>query len=375
MDITQLLAFTMQNKASDLHLSAGNQAIIRVHGDLKRIKGDVLTSDTIRTMLYSVMTEEQRANYERDFELDFAISFGEKARFRVNAFTTRQGSSAVFRTIPSVVPTIEELELPPVLRRFAELEKGIVLVTGPTGSGKSTTLSALINYINMNMAKHILTIEDPVEFYHTSKKSLVNHRELGVDTHSFSRALKSALREDPDVILVGEMRDHETISLALTAAETGHLVFGTLHSSSAPKTIDRIIDVFPMSDKEMVRAMLSGSLQGIVAQTLLQRKEGGRVGAYEILVGTNAVRNLIRENQVPQLYSMMQTGARYGMMTMEDAVNDLLEGGVISKEEARRVLLKTSDESDDAEVDETQETSAQEETSTKEEAEQPGYSF
>lgn len=375
MDITQLLAFTMQNKASDLHLSAGNQAIIRVHGDLKRIKGDVLTSDTIRTMLYSVMTEEQRANYERDFELDFAISFGEKARFRVNAFTTRQGSSAVFRTIPSVVPTIEELELPPVMRRFAELEKGIVLVTGPTGSGKSTTLSALINYINMNMAKHILTIEDPVEFYHTSKKSLVNHRELGVDTHSFSRALKSALREDPDVILVGEMRDHETISLALTAAETGHLVFGTLHSSSAPKTIDRIIDVFPMSDKEMVRAMLSGSLQGIVAQTLLQRKEGGRVGAYEILVGTNAVRNLIRENQVPQLYSMMQTGARYGMMTMEDAVNDLLEGGVISKEEARRVLLKTSDESDDAEVDETQETSAQEETSTKEEAEQPGYSF
>jgi twitching motility protein PilT len=375
MDITQLLAFTMQNKASDLHLSAGNQAIIRVHGDLKRIKGDVLTSDTIRTMLYSVMTEEQRAHYERDFELDFAISFGEKARFRVNAFTTRQGVSAVFRTIPSVVPTIEELELPPIMRRFAELEKGIVLVTGPTGSGKSTTLSALINYINMNMAKHILTIEDPVEFYHTSKKSLVNHRELGVDTHSFGRALKSALREDPDVILVGEMRDHETISLALTAAETGHLVFGTLHSSSAPKTIDRIIDVFPMSDKEMVRAMLSGSLQGIVAQTLLQRKEGGRVGAYEILVGTNAVRNLIRENQVPQLYSMMQTGARYGMVTMEDAVNDLLDGGMITKEEARRVLLKTSDESEDTEVDETQETSAQEDTSPKEEAEQPGYSF
>lgn len=344
MDITQLLAFAMQNKASDLHLSSGSQPIIRVHGDLKRVKGDPLTSDLIRTMLYSIMTEDQRAVYERDFEMDFAISFGERARFRVNAFMTRQGCAAVFRSIPSIVPTLDELELPNVMRRFAELEKGIVLVTGPTGSGKSTTLAALINHINQNMSKHILTIEDPVEFYHTSKKSLVNHRELGTDTHSFAKALKSALREDPDVILVGEMRDHETISLALTAAETGHLVFGTLHSSSAPKTIDRIIDVFPMSDKEMVRAMLSGSLQGIVAQTLLQRAEGGRVGAYEILVGTNAVRNLIRENQVPQLYSMMQTGSRYGMITMEDAVLDLLDSKIITRDEAQRVLMKTSDE-------------------------------
>jgi twitching motility protein PilT len=348
MDITQLLAFAMQNKASDLHLSAGSQAIIRVHGDLKRVKGDPLSSETIRTMLYSIMTEDQRAVYERDWEMDFAISFGERARFRVNAFTTRQGTSAVFRSIPSIVPTMEELELPSVMKKFAELEKGIVLVTGPTGSGKSTTLASLINHINLNMSKHILTIEDPVEFYHTSKKSLVNHRELGTDTHSFAKALKSALREDPDVILVGEMRDHETISLALTAAETGHLVFGTLHSSSAPKTIDRIIDVFPMSDKEMVRAMLSGSLQGIVAQTLLQRADGqGRVGAYEILVGTNAVRNLIRENQVPQLYSQMQTGSRYGMITMEDAVIDLLESKIISHEEAHRVLMKTSDEGGD----------------------------
>lgn len=348
MDITQLLAFAMQNKASDLHLSAGSQAIIRVHGDLKRVKGDPLSSETIRTMLYSIMTEDQRAVYERDWEMDFAISFGERARFRVNAFTTRQGTSAVFRSIPSIVPTMEELELPAVMKKFAELEKGIVLVTGPTGSGKSTTLASLINHININMSKHILTIEDPVEFYHTSKKSLVNHRELGTDTHSFSKALKSALREDPDVILVGEMRDHETISLALTAAETGHLVFGTLHSSSAPKTIDRIIDVFPMSDKEMVRAMLSGSLQGIVAQTLLQRADGGgRVGAYEILVGTNAVRNLIRENQIPQLFSMMQTGSRYGMITMEDAVLDLLESKMISHEEAHRVLAKTSDEGGD----------------------------
>lgn len=348
MDITQLLAFAMQNKASDLHLSAGSQAIIRVHGDMKRIKGEPLPSETIRSMLYSIMTEEQRAAYERELELDFAISFGERARFRVNAFNTRQGAAAVFRSIPSVVPTMEELELPSVMRKFAELEKGIVLVTGPTGSGKSTTLSALINHINTNMSKHILTIEDPVEFYHTSKKSLVNHRELGTDTHSFAKALKSALREDPDVILVGEMRDHETISLALTAAETGHLVFGTLHASSAPKTIDRIIDVFPMSDKEMVRAMLSGSLQGIIAQTLLQRSDGhGRVGAYEILVGTNAVRNLIRENQIPQLFSMMQTGSRYGMITMEDAVLELLESKMITHEEAQKVLMKAGDEGGD----------------------------
>lgn len=351
MDITQLLAFAMQNKASDLHLSAGNQPIIRVHGDLKRIKADPLTSDQIRHMLYSVMTEDQRAGYERDLELDFAIAFGEKARFRVNAFVTRQGSAAVFRSIPSVVPTIEELELPSVMRRFAELEKGIVLVTGPTGSGKSTTLAALINHININMSKHILTIEDPVEFYHNSKKALINHRELGSDTHSFARALKSALREDPDVILVGEMRDHETISLALTAAETGHLVFGTLHASSAYKTIDRIIDVFPLSDKEMVRSMLSSSLQGVVAQTLLPRADGGgRVGAYEVLVGTNAVRNLIRENQVPQLFSMMQTGARYGMITMEDAIADLLENRMISPETARIARMKSSDEGDDNEA-------------------------
>ena len=249
MDITQLLAFTMQNNASDLHLSPNNQPIIRVHGDLKRIKSDNLKSDDIRTMLYSVMTEDQRSEFERDLELDFAIAFGEKARFRVNAFTTRTGSTAVFRTIPSLIPTMEELELPPIMRRFAELEKGLILVTGPTGSGKSTTLAAIINHINETQTSHILTVEDPVEFFHTSKKALVNHRELGNDTKSFARALKSALREDPDVILVGEMRDYETISLALTAAETGHLVFGTLHSNTASKTVDRLIDVFPTGDK------------------------------------------------------------------------------------------------------------------------------
>ncbi len=344
MDLTQLLAFTMQNRASDLHLSAGSPPIIRVSGQMKRVKSDALGSDDIRTMLYSIMAEDQRAEYEKNMELDFAIALGEKARFRVNGFTTRLGAAAVFRTIPTEIPTMEQLDLPPVMRRFAELEKGIILVTGPTGSGKSTTLASMINHINIHHAKHILTIEDPVEFFHTSKKSLINHREVGTDTKSFARALKSSLREDPDVILVGEMRDHETISLALTAAETGHLVFGTLHSNSASKTIDRIIDVFPSGDKEMVRAMLSSSLQGVVAQTLLRRAEGGgRVGAYEILVGTSAVRNLIRENQIPQMYSMMQTGSRYGMTTMEDAVKSLLEAGIINKDEARRVLLKSTD--------------------------------
>ncbi len=345
MDITQLLAFTMQNNASDLHLSPNNPPIIRAHGDLKRIKADPLRSDDIRTMLYSVMTEDQRADFERDMELDFAIAFGEKARFRVNIFTTRTGTAAVFRSIPSLIPTMDELELPKVMKRFAELEKGLVLVTGPTGSGKSTTLASLINYINENEARHIITVEDPVEFFHTSKKSLINHRELGTDTKSFARALKSALREDPDVVLVGEMRDHETISLALTAAETGHLVFGTLHSNTASKTIDRIIDVFPTGDKEMVRAMLASSLQGVVSQTLLKKAEGGgRIGAFEILVGTNAVRNLIRENQVAQMYSMIQTGARYGMVTMEDAIKSLVEAGMVDREEARRALLKTTDE-------------------------------
>ncbi len=351
MDLTQLLAFTMQNKASDLHLSSGSPPIIRVHGLLKRVKSDPLSSDDIRNMLYSVMTEDQRAEYEKNMELDFAIALGEKARFRVNGFNTRLGTAAVFRTIPTEVPLMEDLGLPPVIRRLAELEKGIVIVTGPTGSGKSTTLAAMINHINIHDSKHILTIEDPVEFFHTSKKALVNHREVGTDTSSFARALKSALREDPDVILVGEMRDYETISLALTAAETGHLVFATLHANSAAKTIDRIIDVFPTGDKEMVRAMLSSSLQGVIAQTLVRKVGGGRVGAYEILVGTNAVRNLIRENQIPQMYSMMQTGARYGMVTMQDAVADLFEAGLIDKEEARRVTLLTvnSDDPEDTE--------------------------
>ncbi|MDB2682949.1 type IV pilus twitching motility protein PilT [Alphaproteobacteria bacterium] len=351
MDLTQLLAFTMQNDASDLHLSAGSPPIIRVSGLLKRVKADPLSSDDIRTMLYSIMKDDQRAEYERDMELDFAIALGEKARFRVNAFTTRLGTCAVFRTIPSEIPTMKQLDLPPVMRRFAELEKGLVLVTGPTGSGKSTTLASMINHINLNTQKHILTVEDPVEFFHKSQKSLVNHREVGTDTMSFKRALKSALREDPDVILVGEMRDYETISLALTAAETGHLVFGTLHSNSATKTIDRIIDAFPTGDKEMIRAMLSSSIQGVVAQTLLRKEGGGRVGAFEILVGTNAVRNLIRENQIPQMFSMMQTGQRYGMITMQDAIQDLLEAEIISKDVAREALMTVDEDTEGADED------------------------
>ncbi len=348
MDITQLLAFTIQNEASDLHLSPKNPPVIRTHGDLKRVKADPLESDDIRSMIYSFMTEDQRAEFERELELDFAIAFGEKARFRVNAFTTRTGTAAVFRSIPSLIPTMEELELPAIMRRFAQLEKGLVLITGPTGSGKSTSLASMIDYINEHESRHIVTIEDPVEFFHVSKNSLVNHREIGPDTKSFAKALRSSLREDPDVILVGEMRDYETISLAMTAAETGHLVFATLHSNTAPKTVDRIIDVFPTGDKEMVRAMLASSLQGVVSQNLLKRADGkGRVGAYEILVGTNAVRNLIRENQVAQLYSMIQTGSRYGMVTMEDAIKALLEEGIIEKEEARRALLKSTDEEDE----------------------------
>jgi twitching motility protein PilT len=351
LDLTQLLAFTLQNDASDLHLSAGSPPIVRAHGSMKRIKADILSSEDIRTMLYSVMSEEQRAVFEEKKDIDFAIALGEKARFRVNGFVTRIGTSAVFRTIPTQVPTLAELDLPPIIRFLAELEKGLILVTGPTGSGKSTTLAAMVNHINVNLGKHILTIEDPVEFFHTSKKSLINHREVGEDTASFSSALRAALREDPDVILVGEMRDYETISLALTAAETGHLVLGTLHSNSASKTIDRVIDVFPTGDKPMIRSMLSSSLQGVVAQTLLKKAEGGRVAAHEILVGTNAVRNLIRENQIPQMYSMIQTGSRYGMATMQDSINNLVESGIVTKEVARAYLASVSETDDGGDGD------------------------
>ena len=294
------------------------------------------------------MTEYQRAEYERDMETDFAISFGDQMRFRVNAFNTLNGPAAVLRTIPNKIQGLETVGAPDILKKLCGLHKGLILVTGPTGSGKSTTLAAMIDYINNNSPKHIITIEDPVEFIHVSKKSLINQREVGKNTKSFAKALRSALREDPDVVLVGELRDMETIQLALTAAETGHLVMGTLHTNSAPKTIDRIIDVFPAGDKEMIRAMLSISLEAVITQTLLKRRDAGRVAAHEIMLGTPAMRNLIREGRIAQLYSMIQTGSKMGMVTMKDSVYKLLSEGIISEEVARAALASsTSDENED----------------------------
>lgn len=350
MDITDLLVLTKKQNASDLHLSTGNPPMLRLHGEIIVQDAAPLTVENIKSLLYSVMTEQQRSDYERDLELDFAISFGENMRFRINAFNTIAGPAAVLRTIPTQIVTLQDLGAPEVLTRLTNLHKGLVLVTGPTGSGKSTTLAGMIDYINTHHARHIITIEDPIEFVHSSRKSLINQREVGRNTRSFARALKSALREDPDVILVGELRDIETIQLALTAAETGHLVFATLHTSSAAKTVDRIIDVFPTGDKEMVRAMLSASLEGVIAQNLLKRREGGRVAVHEIMLGTSAVRNLIREGKVPQLYSMIQMGSKLGMISMKDSVNALLKQNIITAETAQAILMTstTGEESADS---------------------------
>ena len=348
MEITDLLMATHKNKASDLHLSTRNPPIMRVHGDMLPLDMPPLDGYQIKKMVYSVMTEHQRADFERDLEIDFSITFNAEMRFRVNAFNTIYGTAAVFRTIPTKILTLETLGTPEVLKRLCHLHKGMILVTGPTGSGKSTTLAAMVDYINNNFNKHILTVEDPVEFIHQSKRSLVSQREVGASTKSFARALKSALREDPDVILVGELRDLETIQLALTAAETGHLVMGTLHTSSAAKTIDRIIDVFPADDKEMVRAMLSVSLEAVIAQTLLKRVDGkGRIAAHEIMLGSPAIRNLIREAKIPQITSMMQVGSKQGMTIMRDSVNRLYESGQISADTLREALAtgNTDDES------------------------------
>jgi twitching motility protein PilT len=335
MDITELLAFSAKQNASDLHLSAGLPPMIRVDGDVRRINLPPMEHKEVHSLIYEIMNDKQRKDYEEFLETDFSFEVPGVARFRVNAFNHNRGSGAVFRTIPSKVLSMEDLGMGQVFRTVSLNPRGLVLVTGPTGSGKSTTLAAMIDYINDNKYDHILTIEDPIEFVHESKKCLVNQREVHRDTHGFNEALRSALREDPDIILVGELRDLETIRLALTAAETGHLVFGTLHTTSAAKTIDRIIDVFPSEEKSMVRSMLSESLQAVVAQTLIKRAQGGRVAAHEIMIGTSAIRNLIREDKVAQMYSAIQTGGNLGMQTMDQCLKELVEKRLITRDAAR----------------------------------------
>ena len=343
MDIAQLLTFGVKQGASDLHLSAGVEPMIRVDGDGKRINLPPLEHKQVHDMVYDIMNDKQRKAYDEFLETDFSFEIPGLARFRVNAFNHARGAGAVFRTIPSKIMSLEDLHCPPIFKELADTPRGLILVTGPTGSGKSTTLAAMINHKNESEYGHILTIEDPIEFVHQSKKCLINQREVHRDTLGFSEALRSALREDPDTILVGEMRDLETIRLALTAAETGHLVFGTLHTSSAAKTVDRIVDVFPAAEKEMVRAMLSEALRAVISQTLLKKKGGGRIAAHEIMIGTPAIRNLIRENKIAQMYSSIQTGQREGMQTLEQCLKDLVKRGLVATEDARRKANKPLD--------------------------------
>ncbi|RON07416.1 twitching motility protein PilT [Pseudomonas brassicacearum] len=335
MDITELLAFSAKQGASDLHLSAGLPPMIRVDGDVRRINLPALDDKQVRELIYTIMNDKQRVEFEQALETDFSFEAPGVARFRVNAFNQYRGPGAVFRTIPSKIQSLEDLGMGDVFRRITEVSRGLVLVTGPTGSGKSTTQAAMIDYLNNHRHHHILTIEDPIEFLHESRKCLINQREVHRDTRSFATALRSALREDPDVILVGEMRDLETIRLALTAAETGHLVFGTLHTNSAAKTIDRVVDVFPGEEKSMVRSMLSESLQAVISQTLIKKIGGGRVAAHEIMIGTSAIRNLIREDKIAQMYSSIQTGASQGMQTLDMCLKNLVNKGLISREHAR----------------------------------------
>jgi twitching motility protein PilT len=330
MDIAELLTFSVKNKASDLHLSAGLPPMIRVDGDIRRINIPDLDHKEVHALIYDIMNDKQRKDYEEFLETDFSFELPGVARFRVNAFNQERGAAAVFRTIPSEVLTLEDLNAPKFFEELCKKTRGLVLVTGPTGSGKSTTLAAMVDHINANDYAHILTVEDPIEFVHESKKCLINQREVHRDTQSFNNALRSALREDPDIIMVGEMRDLETIRLALTAAETGHLVFGTLHTTSAAKTIDRIIDVFPSAEKDMIRAMLSESLQAVISQTLLKKIGGGRIAAHEIMVGTPAIRNLIREAKVAQMYSAIQTGRKDGMQTLDQNLKEQVEKGYIT---------------------------------------------
>lgn len=335
MDIGELLAFGVKNRASDMHLSAGLPPMIRVDGDVRRINVPPMDHTTVHDLVYDIMNDKQQKDYEEFLECDFSFEIPGLARFRVNAFNQNRGAGAVFRTIPSEILTLEDLKAPGIFKDISDYPRGVVLVTGPTGSGKSTTLAAMVNHKNETEYGHILTIEDPIEFVHQSKKCLINQREVHRDTLGFNEALRSALREDPDTILVGEMRDLETIRLALSAAETGHLVFGTLHTSSAAKTIDRVVDVFPAEEKDMVRAMLSESLRAVISQSLLKRNGGGRVAAHEIMIGTPAIRNLIRENKIAQMYSAIQTGQQFGMQTLDQCLQELVQKNVVTRQEAR----------------------------------------
>jgi twitching motility protein PilT len=335
VNITELLTFGVQEGASDVHLSSEEPPMLRINGDIKRLEHPPLAADQVHTMVFDIMNDLQRKRFQETLDIDFSFELGDLARFRVNVFMQRRGEGAVFRTIPTKILTLDQLGMPPILKALCERERGLVLVTGPTGSGKSTTLAGMIDYINENYEGHILTVEDPIEFVHTSKKCLLNQREVGAHTESFAAALRGALREDPDVILVGEMRDLETISLALTAAETGHLVFGTLHTSSAPKTVDRVIDVFPAAQQNQVRAMFSESIEAVITQTLCKKTGGGRAAAVEILTGVPAVRNLIREGKIHQIPSVLQTGQKFGMQTLDMGLMDLVNRGVVSREEAQ----------------------------------------
>jgi len=335
MDISDLLAFSSKNNASDLHLSAGLPPMIRVDGDIRRINMPELDHKEVHAMIYDIMDDKQRRDFEEFLEVDFSFELPGIARFRVNAFNQDRGAAAVFRTIPTEILSLDDLGCPDTFKEIINVPRGIVLVTGPTGSGKSTTLAALMDYKNNSVYEHILTIEDPIEFVHKSKKCLINQREVHKHTHGFSEALRVALREDPDIILVGELRDLETIRLALTAAETGHLVFATLHTSSAAKTIDRIIDVFPEGEKSMVRSMLSESLRAVIAQTLMKKIGGGRVAAWEIMTGTAAIRNLIREDKIAQMYSAIQTSRKDGMQTLDQHLLELVKAGIVSRQDAR----------------------------------------
>ena len=343
MEINKLLTYALDSGASDLHVSSGSIPMVRINGIMKPLNMSSTTEDDMDSILPQVMSDDQIAKFRERKEIDFSARLDGKGRFRVNFFHQIRGLAAVFRAIPEIPKGFEELALPPILENMSMLDRGLILLTGPTGSGKSTTLAAMVDHINQNRESHIITIEDPVEYFHHSNQCMINQRELGASTHSFANALRSALREDPDVILVGELRDLETIQLALTAAETGHLVFGTLHTSSAAKTIDRIVDVFPAAEKDMIRAMLSESLRSVISQTLLKRNGGGRIAAHEIMIGTPAIRNLIRENKIAQMYSAIQTGQRDGMQTLDQCLKDLVRKGQITRDAAKHKAMNPND--------------------------------